>query len=174
MTNSPHVLICGGGHVGREVARLCDQVEYRYSVLDDRAEFASRERFPTAVGLFVARPEQFFPDQDLEPYSQVMLLGYSYKIDTEALYQCVSRFPGGIGMICSRLKRREMFNSLRERGVSEQQLRRVEAPLGLPIGAETCAEIAVSIVGSIIAHYRGAQRSAGDKDDEESKVQPAA
>src|SRR4051794_26888869 len=139
----PHVLICGGGHVGLEVARLCDQLEYVYSVLDDRAEFASRERFPAARELHVGRPEEFFPTQPLSHYSHVILLGYSYKIDTEALYQCVTRFQGFTGFISSRLKRREMFAKLRERGVAEADLARVEAPLGVSIAAETPAEIAV-------------------------------
>src|SRR5205085_10374647 len=107
----PHVLICGGGHVGLEVAKMCDQLEYIYSVLDDRAEFASRERFPGARALHVGHPAQFFPAHDLGGVSHVVLLGYSYKVDTEALYQTVTRFPGYIGLICSRLKRREMFAS---------------------------------------------------------------
>ncbi len=154
MAAVPHVLVCGGGHVGLEVARLCDQLEYVYSVLDDRADFASRERFPAARGLFVGHPEKFFPEQNPGAFSHVVLLGYSYKIDTEALYQCVTRFPGYIGLLCSRLKRREMFARLRERGVTETQLDRVEAPLGLSIGAETPAEIAVSVLGSIIKHHK--------------------
>jgi xanthine dehydrogenase accessory factor len=152
----PHVLICGGGHVGLEVARLCDQLEYIHSVLDDRAEFASRERFPNARELHVGRPETFFPAHDLSSVSYVVLLGYSYKIDTEALYQAVTRFPGYVGLICSRLKRKQMFAKLRERGVGEEALARIEAPLGLAIGAETPAEIAVSILGSIIQHHKRA------------------
>ncbi len=150
-----HLLLCGGGHVGLDVARLCDQLGYGYSVLDDRPEFAGRERFPTARQLHVGRPETFFPAHDLGAFTHVLLLGYSYKIDTEALYQCVTRFGGHIGFICSKLKRREMFASLRDRGISEVQLARVEAPLGLSIGAETPAEIAVSILGSIIEHQLG-------------------
>jgi xanthine dehydrogenase accessory factor len=180
----PHVLICGGGHVGLEVARLCDQLEYIHSVLDDRAEFASRERFPGAHALHVGRPETFFPAHDLSNISYLILLGYSYKIDTEALYQAVTRFPGYIGLICSRLKRREMFAKLRERGVDEVALARIEAPLGLAIGAETPAEIAVSILGSIIQHHKRASLASStpasevnDVDEEESgqenrKVQP--
>jgi xanthine dehydrogenase accessory factor len=179
----PHVLICGGGHVGLEVARLCDQLEYVYSVLDDRAEFASRERFPSARELHVGHPEQFFPAHAgaLTHYSHVVLLGYSYKIDTEALYQCVTRFSGFTGLICSRLKRREMFAKLRERGVAEADLARVQAPLGVSIAAETPAEIAVSILGSIIQHHKRASTSAtspsevNDVDEEEQeagKVQP--
>lgn len=165
----PHVLICGGGHVGLEVARLCDQLEYIHSVLDDRPEFAARDRFPTAAGLHVGRPEEWFPANDLARYSHVVLLGYSYKIDTEALYQCVTRFPGYVGLICSRLKRREMFARLRERGVAEDDLARVEAPLGLAIGAETPAEIAVSIFGSIIQHHKGVKRSSEVTDGQEAR-----
>jgi xanthine dehydrogenase accessory factor len=169
----PHVLICGGGHVGLEVARLCDQLEYVYSVLDDRAEFASRERFPTARELHVGRPEDFFPPEatGLTRYSHVLLLGYSYKIDTEALYQCVTRTGGFIGLICSRLKRREMFAKLRERGVPETALERVEAPLGVTIGAETPAEIAVSILGSIIQHHKRASTASSTSPSEVSDVQ---
>jgi xanthine dehydrogenase accessory factor len=170
----PHVLICGGGHVGLEVARLCDQLEYVHSVLDDRSEFASRERFPTAAGLYVARPEAWFPDADLAGYSHLLLLGYSYKVDTEGLHQAVTRFPGWIGLICSKLKKREMFAKLRERGVDEAALGRVEAPLGLAIGAESPAEIAVSILGSIIKHHKGlAEATHAHEDAEDSeKVQP--
>ena len=176
----PHVLICGGGHVGLEVARMCEQLEYVYSVLDDRAEFASRERFPGARELHVGRPETFFPDRELG-YSHVVLLGYSYKIDTEALYQAVTRFDGYIGLICSRLKRREMFAKLRERGVTESALQRIEAPLGLAIGAETPAEIAVSILGSIIQHHKRANSVSSStpasevtdvEEEETGKIQP--
>ena len=167
----PHVLICGGGHVGLEVARLCDQLEYIHSVLDDRAEFASRERFPGARELHIGRPETFFPERDLSGYSHVVLLGYSYKIDTEALYQAATRFGGYIGLICSRLKRREMFAKLRERGVAEAALERIEAPLGLAIGAETPAEIAVSILGSIIQHHKRASVSSSTPASEVTDVE---
>lgn len=154
MASQPHVLICGGGHVGLEVAKLCDQLEYHYSVLDDRAEFASAERFARAKGRFVARPEEFFPKSDLSPYSHIVLVGYSHQIDTEALYQGVLRFPGYIGLIASKMKRKEMFMRLKARGIADEQLARVEAPLGIPIGAESPAEIAVSILGSIIRYHK--------------------
>jgi xanthine dehydrogenase accessory factor len=151
----PHVLICGGGHVGLEVARLCDQLEYVHSVLDDRAEFAGRERFPNARELHVARPEEFFPSADLLGFSHIIILGYSHRVDTDILFHCCKRFPGFIGLICSRLKRKEMFARVKERGVTDAELARVEAPLGVPIGGETPAEIAVSILGGIIAHHKG-------------------
>ncbi|MDZ4697144.1 MAG: XdhC/CoxI family protein [Deltaproteobacteria bacterium] len=154
MSTRPHLLLCGGGHVALEVARLCDQLEYVFSVLDDRVEFATRERFPGARGLHVARPEDFFPNTELSIYSQVLVLGYSHQIDTEVLFQCVQRFPGYIGLICSRLKRKQMWKRLMDRGVSENAMQKVEAPVGVNIGAESPAEIAVSILGSIIREHK--------------------
>ena len=178
----PHVLICGGGHVGLEVARLCDQLEYVHSVLDDRAEFASAERFPSARGHHVGQPQTWFPTAEMGRYSHVVLLGYSYKIDTEALYQCVTRFTGYVGLISSRLKRREMFARLRERGVADAVIERIEAPLGLAIGAETPAEIAVSILGSIIQHHKRASvvsttassevSDVHEEEEQDGKIQP--
>jgi xanthine dehydrogenase accessory factor len=166
MAAVPHVLICGGGHVGLEVARLCDQIEYAHSVLDERPEFASRERFPGAKDVFVARPEDFFPGRELSVYSHVLLLGHSYRIDTEALYHCATRFSGYVGLIASKLKRKEMFARLRARGVPEGALARIEAPLGARIGAESPGEIAVSIVAGVIAHHKGVDAQESDRDNQ--------
>ena len=150
----PHVLICGGGHVGLAVAKALVPLEYAYSVLDDRAEFAARDRFPEARGLFVAKPEDFFGREDLGRYTHLLILGYSHHLDTAILSEAVKRFPGYIGLICSATKKREMFHRLKARGVSDAELARVEAPLGAPIGAQTPAEIAVSIAASVIRHRR--------------------
>ena len=154
MASRPHVLICGGGHVGLEVAKLCDQLEYVYSVLDDRADYASADRFPNARHRFVARPEAFFPEANLVEYSHIVLLGYSYHIDTEILVQCVQRYTGWIGAIASRTKRKQMFKRLEARGIAAEALARIEAPVGIPIGSESPAECAVSILGSIIRHHK--------------------
>ncbi len=151
----PHLLICGGGHVGLAVARAAVPLDYGYSVLDDRAAYCSRERFPEAAGLHHARPEEFFSTADLSPYTHLLILGYSHKNDSVVLLEAVRRFGGFIGLICSKTKRVEMFARLREHGISEEQLARVEAPVGLPIGGESPAEIAVSILGSVIRHVKG-------------------
>ncbi len=185
MAAVPHILICGGGHVGLEVARLCDQLEYVYSVLDDRAEFASRERFPGARQLFFARPEDFFPAEHpsgpdaLSAFSHVIIVGYSHRIDTDILYNCVRGFSGYVGLICSKLKKKEMFARLRQRGVNDADLGRVEAPLGIAIGGETPAEIAVSILAGIIRHHKGAAQAStsevsdGEQDSQEDNQQEA-
>jgi xanthine dehydrogenase accessory factor len=165
----PHLLIAGGGHCGLEIARLCDQLGYFHSVLDDRAPYASRERFPNARRHLHAMPEDFFAKEDLAPYSHVVLVGWSHKIDTDLLFHLVRKFPGWIGLISSRTKKLEMFRRLKARGIPEADLGRVVAPVGLPIGAETPAEIAVSILGQIIATVRnpavGSPEPAEDRAD---------
>ncbi len=156
----PHLLIAGGGHCGLEVARLCDQLGYFHSVLDDRAEYCSRARFPSARRNIQATPEEFLARDDLSAYSHVVLLGWSHKLDTDLLLNLVQRFPRWIGAIASRTKRLEMFRRLKARGISEEALRRVVAPVGLAIGAESPAEIAVSILAQVIASVKN---PAGDR-----------
>lgn len=151
----PHVLIAGGGHCGLEVAKLCDQLGYFHSVLDDRAEYVAPERFPNAKRRVQASPEEFFEKEDVGGFSHVLLLGYSHQFDTDMLYHLVRRYPGWIGVIASKMKRVEMFRRLKARGIPEEQLQRVVAPVGFEIGAETPAEIAVSILGQIIAQWKG-------------------
>ncbi len=168
----PHVLICGGGHVGLEVARLLDQLEYVYSVVDDRAEYTARERFTNAHGLFEAMPETFFPTADLSLYSHIIILGYSHRVDTDILHHCCQRFGGYIGVISSKLKRKEMFARVKQKGVTDAELARVQAPLGIPIGGETPAEIAVSIVGGIIAHHKGVSDKLTDKVRDPDSIGP--
>ena len=154
MAPLPHLLIAGGGHCGLEIAKLCDQLGYFHTVLDDRAEFVSGERFPTARRTVRALPADFFASEDLSAYSHVVLVGWSHKIDTDLLFHLVQKFPRWIGVISSKSKKREMFLRLKARGIAEEALGRVVAPVGLPIGAESPAEIAVSILAQIIASLR--------------------
>jgi len=154
MPSVPHVLIAGGGHCGLEVARVMGQLGYFYSVLDDREAFAKPERFPGARRTLRATPEEFFSREDLSPYSHVLLVGWSHKIDTELLFHLVQKFPRWIGLISSRTKKLEMFRRLRARGIPEEALGRIVAPVGLPIGAQTPAEIAVSIAAQIVESVR--------------------
>ena len=133
-----------------DVARLADQLEYDYSVLDDRSEYASEERFPHARKRFVAGPVDFFANESLVEFTHMILLGYSHKIDTELLAAAVLRFDRWIGVIASRTKKKLMFQKLKAQGLSEEQLVRVESPVGMEIGAESPAEIAVAILGSVI------------------------
>ncbi len=94
----------------------------------------------------------------------MVLVGWSHKNDTDLLFHLVRNFPRWIGLISSKTKKLEMFRRLKARGIPEEALARIAAPVGLPIGAETPAEIAVSVLGQIIASVRvpaedGAERT---------------
>lgn len=150
----PHVLICGGGHVGLDVARLCDQLEYDYSVYDERPEFASRERFPEARQLHSGDPVGGFPEADLAGFTHILLLGHSHHIDLALLKRIVPVFGGYVGVIASQKKKQEFFGALSESGCTAEQLSRLDCPVGIAIGAVTPAEIAVSIVAAMIQTSR--------------------
>lgn len=144
-----HLLLCGGGHIGLELARLCDQLGYHYSVEDDRPEYSAAERFPGARGRF-AKAESF------AAFTHVVVAGYSPQVETEMLERVLaSGHQGYVGLIGSKAKRASIFRELESRGVKPAALERIECPIGVPIDAETPAEIAVSIMGSVIRSHRG-------------------
>ena len=146
----PNLLLWGGGHVAEAVARLLPGLEYDYSVADDRPEFVGRDRFPDADRREVVDAGHLFDTFDPAGFTHLLLLGYDALKDLEVLDEAVRRFPNTIGLIASRSKREHIFARLRERGVGREALARVRSPVGLPIGAETPSEIAVSVVAEIV------------------------
>ncbi|MGI0133016.1 MAG: XdhC family protein, partial [Thermoplasmata archaeon] len=146
----PNLLLWGGGHVARALAGLLPDLEYDYSVADDRPPWVGDDRFPSAERREVVEATRLFEVIDPAPFTHLYVLGYDATKDTDVIASAVERFPNYIGLIASASKRAHMFDALRHRGVPESALARVTAPVGLPIGAETPEEIAVAIVAEII------------------------
>ncbi len=146
----PNLLLWGGGHVAHALSQLLPALEYDYSVADDRPEWVTSDRFPDADRREVVTPVEVWKVFAPEEFSHVYILGYDAKKDTELLFHSLDRFPGSVGVIASQPKRVHMLRALRKRGVPDPQLARIHAPIGLAIGAESPAEIAVSIVGELI------------------------
>jgi xanthine dehydrogenase accessory factor len=147
----PNLLLWGGGHVAHALATLLPTLEYDYSVADDRPDWVGAERFPTAERREVVAPDRLWEAFEPDSFTHLYLLGYDALKDLEVLARSIERFPNAIGVIASASKREHMFAKLRERGFSREALARVRSPVGISIGAETPAEIAVSIVGEIVA-----------------------
>ena len=160
MAPRPHLLILGGGHVGLAVGRLCEQLEYAYSVGDVRAEIATEERFPGARGRFVLGPDQPFEKLDLSGYSHLILIGHNHHVDGEMVLAALQHgYEGSLGVIGSKRKRMEFRQRCAERGIEAEEFdRRVHCPIGLPIDAETPEEIAVAILAEIIRDYRAGSK----------------
>ncbi len=146
----PNVLLWGGGHVSEAVARLLPGLEFDHSVADDRPEYVAEERFPHAERRVVVSPTELFDRIAPESFTHLLILGYDARKDTEVLFEAIRRFPNTIGLIASAPKRAHIFAALRARGIPAEALARVRSPVGLPIGAESPAEIAISIAGEIV------------------------
>jgi len=143
--------LIGAGHVSRPTAHLAALVGFRVVVLDDRAEYASRERFPEAHRIEVIRDyRQVLGGQRLDHDCFVVIVTRGHLHDKEALAQALRTQAGYIGMIGSRKKKAAIFQALLEEGFTPKDLERVHSPIGLDIGAETPEEIALSIVAEMI------------------------
>jgi len=155
----PHVVVCGAGHVGASLARLAAAVGYRVTLVDDRPDFVTRERFPgasvglvaaeggwaAAVGRLVGRGRGVF----------VAVVTRGHNEDEECMSAVLTARPDYVGMIGSRRRTNIVLARLREAGFAEEVLREVRAPIGLDIGAVSPEEVALAVLAEIVAHRRG-------------------
>ncbi|MGB9662050.1 MAG: XdhC family protein [Moorellaceae bacterium] len=150
----PKILVLGGGHVGQKVAALAKEVGYRVTVVDDRPDFANRELFPGADEVICDDFQEALGKISLDPATYIVIVTRGHRHDYECLRRVIDSPAAYIGMIGSRRKVKGVKERLMAEGVAPERLSRVHAPIGLDIGAETPAEIAVSILGEIIKVYR--------------------
>lgn len=147
------LFIVGGGHVGQGVARLAAETDFDIEVLDDRPVYVSAERFPQArrrlVGDIGRTLAELAPELGPNHYCLIVTRGHHH--DEEALGHLAPTRAGYVGMIGSKRKIRLIFEDLLARGLAEETLARVRAPLGFDIGSQTVPEIAISIVAELIA-----------------------
>jgi xanthine dehydrogenase accessory factor len=149
------LLVLGGGHVGRAVAAAAHAVGFAVTVADDRAEFLAPERYPGGVGTFLggyAEAVDAFP-WDTSTYTVIVTRGHL--ADLESLRAVLGKPWRYAGMIGSRRKVRLMLDQVLADGFDAAKVAAVNAPIGLDIGAETPEELAVSIVGELVAARRG-------------------
>ncbi len=145
------VYIAGAGHVGCALAGICAILEYPCIVIDDRGDYANRERFPAADKIHVnSSYADALSGLSIRPADAVIVVTHSHLSDRDALAAALRTKAGYIGMIASRRKRDMIYASLAQQGFSEEDLARVHCPIGLDIGAKTPAEIAVSIAAELI------------------------
>jgi xanthine dehydrogenase accessory factor len=151
------MVIVGAGHLAQPLCTLGALLGLRVRVLDDRPEFATRERFPEAHEVKKVDFSDPFATGKLHPWSHVLLVTRGHRYDFECLRKVLQHepLPGYIGMIGSRRRVRATFDALLQEGFSRDLLSHVRAPIGLDIGGETPAEIAVSVAAEIVLEWRG-------------------
>lgn len=144
------LLIFGGGHVGRELARMCVRLDFDVTVVDDRPEYLEPHRFPE--GIRTLRVEHDFSAglPEIPPGAYVAVVTRCHRTDLAALCHAVGRGAAYVGLIGSRRKIATVLARAGQNGAPGESLAEVRAPIGLPIGAETPEEIAVSIAAEMI------------------------
>lgn len=157
--NEPHIVVCGAGHVGASLARLAQAIGYRVTLIDDRADFVARTRFPeTEIELVAAGAGWTNAVRAAVGKGRgvsVAVVTRGHNEDEECLRAVVAARPDYVGMIGSRRRTNIVLERLRETGVEEEILREVRAPVGLDIGAVSPEEVALAVLAEIVAKRRG-------------------
>jgi xanthine dehydrogenase accessory factor len=146
----PDLYIFGAGHVSQFLSKVAKMVDFNVTVIDDRAEFANRERFPEADNVIVEDFNEAFNHLDFsrKPYLVIVTRGHTH--DALVLEKSIEQPTQYVGMIGSKRKVRVVMDYLREKGVDKEILESVHAPIGIDINSETPQEIAISIVAELI------------------------
>lgn len=150
---SPTLIIIGGVHIAQALIEIGQVVGFRAIVIDPRRAFGSIERFP-AVPLHQEWPRKAFEHVPLNAASAVVLLTHDPKIDDQALEKVLPSKAFYIGALGSSKTAAKRVKRLEEGGFSAEQTARIHGPVGLDINAKTPEEIALAIMGEIIAAYR--------------------
>ena len=151
------MVIVGAGHIAIPLSRLGNMLGLRVEVLDDRPDFANGERFPEAAAVRVIDFRDPFARTPLAPHDHVVLVTRGHSFDYECLVHLLRLHspPHYIGMIGSRRRVRATHEQLLRDGFTTEEMARVRAPVGLDLGGQTPAEIAVAVAAEIVMVHAG-------------------
>jgi xanthine dehydrogenase accessory factor len=151
----PDMYIFGAIDFSRAMAQVGKTLGYRVTVVDARPIFATRARVPDADAVVVAWPDEFLQTAAVDDRTALIVLTHDVKFDLPLLQLAVRTPAGYIGAMGSRNTHANRVAALREAGMTEAQLARISAPIGLDIGARTPEETAISIAAEIVALREG-------------------
>ena len=156
---APRLVVCGAGHVGASLAKLAAFAGYQTTLIDDRAEFLTRERFPEKEIEFVVADDWSSAVSEAIGNGRgvsVAVVTRGHNEDEQCMKVVMRANPDYAGLIGSKRRTSIVIERLREAGIPDEHLRNIHAPIGLDIGAVTPEEVALAIMAEIVAHRRGA------------------
>jgi xanthine dehydrogenase accessory factor len=168
----PQLIIVGAGHIAIPLTTFAKTLNYRVVVIDARATFATRERFPNADELIVEWPDTYLEKMDINPSTSIAVLTHDPKFDEPTLQVILQREVGYVGAIGSRKTSLERSERLRKRGLTDEQLQRIHGPIGLNLGGASPEEMALAIMAEIVAVHYGKDFSQVGKGKPEEKLKP--
>ncbi|MDO5295539.1 MAG: XdhC family protein [bacterium] len=145
------LIVAGAGHVAVPLVRIAALCGYRVTVVDDRPEFATPERFPEAAEVLSVDFREYFSKLSIDQATSIVIITRGHRCDEQCLHAINGRKCLYLGMIGSHHRTELVRERLREMGYADSWIASLHAPIGLDIGAETPEEIAVAIVGEMIA-----------------------
>jgi xanthine dehydrogenase accessory factor len=151
----PRLVVVGAGDMSLPLVSLARTLGFHMTVVDPRPELATRERFPDADDLRVGDPSAIVPELPLVASTAVVLTIHDQEVEVPVLRAVLASDAGYVGMLGSRKRGRGILDRLREQGVAPERLARVQVPVGLDIGAQSAAEIALSVLAQIVALRSG-------------------
>lgn len=155
LNTKPTLVICGGGHVSYFVYKVGVMVGFDLVVIDDRPEFANKERFPEAKEVICSDFESALDNLKLGEDTYYVIVTRGHQGDAVCLEKILKKGSSYVGMIGSRKKVATVKDSLRAKGFTEEEIAKAHTPIGLDIHAETPEEISISIMAQIISVRRG-------------------
>jgi xanthine dehydrogenase accessory factor len=145
------LVIVGAIHIAIPLHRLAKLLGYRVTVIDARAKFATKERFPDADELHVAWPDEAMAKIAIDPSTYIVILTHDPKFDLPALRSVLGKGAGYVGAIGSRKTNEKRFAALRKEGFSEDDIAEIHGPIGLDLGSRGAEETALGILAEITA-----------------------
>jgi xanthine dehydrogenase accessory factor len=153
---APRLVIVGAVQVAMPLARIARELGFATVVVDGRAAFATRERFPDVEALVVGWPDEVAEEIGLGPSDAVAVLTHDVKFDEPAIVEALRRGCRYVGAVGSRKTQADRRARLLAAGVAEADLSRLRGPIGLDLGGRAPAETALAIMAEIVAERYGA------------------
>ena len=147
---SPSLFIFGAGHIAYTLSKMAQMAGYKVTIIDDRPGFATPERYPEAEKTLTTSFGSSFKELNISKWSFIVIVTYGHQADEAVLEEALKTPARYVGMIGSKSKNQAVYANLKSRGITEEQISRVYAPIGTRINAHTPEEIAVSILGQMI------------------------
>lgn len=150
---APRIIVIGAVHISQALVPMIEQCGFDLMIIDPRTAFATKDRFPN-VNLKPDWPEEVLSDDLIDSYTALAAITHDPKIDDFAIAKALNKGCFYVGALGSRKTHAKRLERLKQQDLSEEQLDRLDAPIGLDIGASSPAEIAVAILGQIISSLR--------------------
>jgi xanthine dehydrogenase accessory factor len=166
---APQLVITGAVHISQALAPIGKLLGYDVTIVDPRTAFATPERFPE-VRVIAEWPDKALPPLNVDRYTAFVALTHDPKIDDPALSHALARDCFYIGALGSRKTHARRVERLKQEGISEAAIARIQAPIGLDIGAVSPAEIAVAIMAQITEKLRQEPEQEPEEERVEIKV----